>query len=117
MTKQNCWEFKKCGREPGGGNILKEGVCPAATFELADGFCGGKNGGRACAYIIGTLCSADVCKIDDVAEKQLGPARYPCPIVRIIEIHAWTKKKWGIFPISQGWEFNQYGPSERRTAR
>lgn len=70
MEKQNCWEFKKCGREIGGINAAKDGVCPAATFETADGFCGGKNGGRACAYIMGTLCSADVCKIDDIMEKQ-----------------------------------------------
>ncbi len=63
MPKQNCWEFKNCGRETGGKNAAKDGVCPVATFELADGFCGGKNGGRACAYIAGTLCSADVCDI------------------------------------------------------
>lgn len=55
-------------------------------------------------------------KIDDVAEKKLGPARYPCPIVRVTEIHVWTKR-WGIFPISRGWEFNQYGPSAQITAR
>lgn len=70
MARQNCWEFKKCGRQPGGENVAKDGVCPAAVFELADGFCEGKNGGRACSYIIGTLCSKDVCKIDDVLEKQ-----------------------------------------------
>ena len=63
MSKQNCWEFKNCGREPGGNNAGKDGVCPAADFVLADGFCDGKNGGRACAYIAGTLCSADVCDI------------------------------------------------------
>jgi hypothetical protein len=61
--KQNCWEFKKCGRQPGGENVGKDGLCPAAEFELADGFCGGKNGGRACAYVVGTLCAADVCDI------------------------------------------------------
>jgi len=55
-------------------------------------------------------------EIVDVAEKKLGPARYPCPIVRVTEIHAWTKR-WGIFPISRGWEFSQYGPSARRMAR
>lgn len=47
---------------------------------------------------------------------KLGPARYPCPIVRVTEIHAWTKR-WGIFPISRGWEFNQYGSSAQITAR
>lgn len=56
-AKQNCWEFKKCGREPGGQNV-QDGVCPAATFTLGDGFCGGKNGGRACVYITGTFCDS-----------------------------------------------------------
>ena len=53
---QNCWEFKKCGREPGGFKVDEEGVCPAATYEAADGFLGGRNGGRACAFITGSLC-------------------------------------------------------------
>lgn len=56
MSELNCWEFKKCGREIGGVNAGKEGICPAAENIEADGFCGGKNGGRACIYIIGTLC-------------------------------------------------------------
>ncbi|MBI5026246.1 MAG: hypothetical protein HZC12_05880 [Nitrospirae bacterium] len=57
MAKQNCWEFKKCGREPNGAKVNELGVCPAATFTATDGFCGGKNGGRACAYITGTFCA------------------------------------------------------------
>jgi uncharacterized protein YunC (DUF1805 family) len=58
-TKMNCWEFKKCGREPGGKNAHL-GECPAATFTLADGFCGGKNGGRGCVYITGTYCDHNI---------------------------------------------------------
>ncbi len=58
--KLNCWEFKRCGREPGGARARAIAVCPAALFELADGFCGGKNGGRACAYITGTFCAGTV---------------------------------------------------------
>jgi len=56
MSKQNCWEFKKCGREPGGKNSAAMGICPAS---LADNFQGthyGKRGGRACWVISGTLC-------------------------------------------------------------
>ena len=53
----NCWEYLSCGREPGGSNADEMGVCPATTFEPADGFLGGKNGGRACVYIVGTFCS------------------------------------------------------------
>lgn len=62
MAKQNCWEFKKCGREINGANVDKYGICPAADNVSADGFCGGKNGGRACVYIIGTLCDG-VCQM------------------------------------------------------
>ncbi|MCP4176723.1 MAG: hypothetical protein GY756_03070 [bacterium] len=57
MAKINCWEFKKCGREPGGKNIKDLGICPASTCKEADGFCGGINGGRACVYITGTFCN------------------------------------------------------------
>lgn len=53
---QNCWEFKDCGREPGGHRSAERGICPAATFEVADGFLGGINGGRACSFISGTFC-------------------------------------------------------------
>ena len=52
----NCWEFKRCGREPGGRLAARHGVCPAATFEAADGYLGGTNGGRACAFVTGTFC-------------------------------------------------------------
>ncbi|MDD5772233.1 MAG: hypothetical protein PHX78_02045 [bacterium] len=57
MIKQNCWEFKKCGREEGGIRVPELGVCPAAVFTAGDGFCSGKNGGRACVYITGTFCA------------------------------------------------------------
>ncbi len=45
--KQNCWEFMNC---------QKEEKCIASTFSLTDGHGGGKNGGRICAYIFGTIC-------------------------------------------------------------
>lgn len=54
--KINCWEFKMCGREPGGGKADKKGVCPASTHEESDGKNSGKNGGRYCWRIAGTLC-------------------------------------------------------------
>ena len=60
MAKQNCWEFKKCGREPDGAKVNELGVCPATTFTMADGFCDGLNGGRACVYITGTFCAGIV---------------------------------------------------------
>ena len=58
--KQNCWEFKRCGREPGGAKASELGICPAATESCLNGTNSGKNGGRACWAIAGTLCGAKV---------------------------------------------------------
>ncbi|MCI5222687.1 MAG: hypothetical protein D3924_08470 [Candidatus Electrothrix sp. AR4] len=52
----NCWEFKECGREPGGKNVSIYGVCPAAVEDRADGIHQGKNGGRCCWVISGAHC-------------------------------------------------------------
>jgi hypothetical protein len=54
--KQNCWEFKQCGRQPGGAKSAELGICPAATEVRLTGTNSGKNGGRACWAITGTLC-------------------------------------------------------------
>jgi methyl-accepting chemotaxis protein len=56
----NCWEFKKCGREPGGPKSDELGVCPASTFKDADGFLGGVNAGRGCVYVTGTFCGGNI---------------------------------------------------------
>lgn len=58
--KTNCWDFKKCGRQPGGEKINEFGVCPATLEEKLDGLNGGKNGGRACWAIKETLCGDQV---------------------------------------------------------
>lgn len=60
MAKSNCWEFKKCGREPGGAKSAELGVCPVATKTNANGLHSGKNGGRTCWVIAGTLCGGKV---------------------------------------------------------
>lgn len=60
MGKMNCWEFHMCGREPGGIHVSELGVCPAAVETSLDGFNQGKNGGRACWSISGTLCDGEV---------------------------------------------------------
>jgi len=54
--KINCWEFKNCGREPGGSNAESLGVCPAAVCTDADCINGGVNAGRVCWAVAGTLC-------------------------------------------------------------
>lgn len=56
MTKLNCWEFKKCGREPGGFKVAKMGLCPASVEVRVTGFNKGSNGGRVCWAIPGTFC-------------------------------------------------------------
>ena len=40
--KQNCWEFMKCGREPGGERVKELGVCPVALDSSANGINSGK---------------------------------------------------------------------------
>ncbi len=52
----NCWEFNKCGREPGGVETARLGICPAAIEGRLDGVNRGRNGGRACWAMTGTLC-------------------------------------------------------------
>ena len=58
--KTNCWEFKKCGREPGGKKAAELGVCPATTTSGLDGVHGGKNAGRACWVVAGSLCGGKI---------------------------------------------------------
>jgi hypothetical protein len=56
MDKLNCWEYKKCGRGPGGEKVKELGICPATTFTVTDGLNNGKNGGRVCWEVAGTYC-------------------------------------------------------------
>ncbi|MBI5562947.1 MAG: hypothetical protein HY894_08895 [Deltaproteobacteria bacterium] len=58
--KINCWEHKKCGREPGGAKVKELGVCPAVTDASVDGVNSGKNGGRLCWAVSGTFCGGTV---------------------------------------------------------
>ena len=48
-TKMNCWEFKKCGREPGGAKSKELGPCSAYPKD-----------GNHCARLAGTLCGGVV---------------------------------------------------------
>lgn len=47
-TKLNCWEFKNCGREPGGLMVHILGECPVSTNMKYDGVNDGKAAGRVC---------------------------------------------------------------------
>lgn len=52
--KLNCWQYRNCGREPGGKNAEKLGICPAAKEQKLHGIHGGTAGGRACWVVPGT---------------------------------------------------------------
>jgi hypothetical protein len=58
--RQNCWEFKQCGREVDGKKVKELGICPATTEERLDGVHGGENAGRACWVVAGTFCKGQV---------------------------------------------------------
>ena len=60
MANQNCWEIKKCGREPGGAKVKELGVCPAAVEVRVNGINCGQNAGRCCWAVAGTLCEGKV---------------------------------------------------------
>jgi hypothetical protein len=81
MAKQNCWEFKECGREPGGKKVAEMGVCGAAILQEADGFLDGKNGGRACSYVAGTICGGKV--QGEFAQKIRGC--FECGFYRVLQ--------------------------------
>ena len=58
--KQNCWEFKQCGREIGGELAESLGICPAAYDIRLDGIHDGICAGRACWALRGTHCDDHV---------------------------------------------------------
>lgn len=60
MAKQNCWEFKGCERQEGGKKAEELGVCPASIDERLNGAHSGKNAGRACWVLAGTMCGGKV---------------------------------------------------------
>lgn len=59
-VRKNCWEIKNCGRQEGGKNAKELGICPAYSEARLDGVHGGKNAGRACWIVAGTLCGRKV---------------------------------------------------------
>ncbi|HEX3043729.1 MAG TPA: hypothetical protein VHY08_03165 [Bacillota bacterium] len=60
MIRQNCWEFKKCGRGPGGEKVAELGQCPASTDDSCNELNGGINGGRICWAVAGTFCGGKI---------------------------------------------------------
>ncbi len=60
VTKLNCWEFKKCGRQPQGVKVREMGLCPASVQQELDDVHDGTNAGRACWIVSGTFCKGQV---------------------------------------------------------
>ncbi len=80
--KRNCWEFRGCGREPGGSAVDELGPCPAATETSANGLNGGLNGGRICWSIAGTLCGG---KVQGTAAAKM-PTCLDCPFFKTVTV-------------------------------
>ena len=76
----NCWEYYGCGREPGGKNIQKLGICPAAGDKSFDGINSGKCAGRFCWAVAGTFCEGK-CQ-GTYAEKQ--PSCQDCDFYKTV---------------------------------
>jgi hypothetical protein len=60
MKKLNCWEVKQCGREKGGAHEQDMGICPATVETALDMVHGGRNAGRSCWVVAGTLCKGQL---------------------------------------------------------
>jgi len=60
MGKLNCWEHKKCGRQPGGHKAQELGVCPVTVHQDLHGAHDGQNAGRACWVVAGSLCGGKI---------------------------------------------------------
>jgi hypothetical protein len=101
--KLNCWEFKKCGRQPGGEKAKELGVCPATIYEELDGIHDGDNAGRSCWILAGTMCGGKVqgtfaqkyenCELCDFfrsVKEEEGPA-YQLSIVLLNKVKAFKK--------------------------
>jgi len=56
----NCWEYMQCGREPRGKRAELLGVCPAAMNSESDGINHGRDAGRLCWSVEGTLCTGTI---------------------------------------------------------
>jgi hypothetical protein len=68
--RQNCWEYKNCGREPEGKNVEELGICPATIDTTFSRLNSGNNGGRICWAVAGTFCDGEV--QGSFAEKQVS---------------------------------------------
>jgi CheY-like chemotaxis protein len=85
IRKINCWEFMRCGRTPYDGPIDEKKICPVSADVRLDGIHGGKNGGRACWVVAGSMCDG----------KLQGPARQKFADCRKCSFYRALKKEEG----------------------
>ncbi len=81
MSRANCWEIKKCGREPSGYRTSQLGICPAAKEPSFSGTNRGRNAGRYCWRIAGTFCEG---KVEGSFANGLFSCSY-CSFYRIVQ--------------------------------
>lgn len=80
-VKLNCWEFKKCGRQPGGHKVNDLGICPVPIHAELDGAHEGKNAGRCCWVVAGSLCGG---KIQGTYAKKLNNC-WRCDFMNLVK--------------------------------
>ncbi len=66
--KLNCWQFKNCGREPGGVLADLMGECPVARAMKYDGLNDGVGAGRACWMVPDAAC-----KVSERTRSRIDP--------------------------------------------
>ena len=79
--KTNCWDFKKCGRIASGSHEKDLGVCPVYTAMDLDGMHGGRNAGRACWVVAGSLCGGK----RQGNEEQKRTACWECDFLHLVK--------------------------------
>ncbi len=57
---KNCWEVKKCERQPRGSKVAEFGICPASESNKYNGKNNGKFAGRYCWKLAGTMCGGQI---------------------------------------------------------
>jgi hypothetical protein len=89
MAKQNCWEYMKCGKQPGGKRALDESICPAAIEHRLDGIHGGKKAGRACWVSAGTFCRGEM---HGIYAKKINDCR-ECDFYQLVKLEEFPNNK------------------------
>ena len=81
MRRVNCWEYMRCGRNPGGVRSEDLGLCPASTESRLRGINRGEYGGRSCWALTGTLCGN---RVQGTFASKLGDCRQ-CEFFQLVQ--------------------------------